>query len=190
MPGLQSFCVTTAIGLGSIFLLQISWFAAWLSLDEKRIEAGRNGLIPCFHHNLEKLKLCTSSSLNPYEKMKEVYAKLVVSNFYKITVIIIGCTFVAFGIYGWIHMKQVFYLLSMLPSDSYLRKWYNYNAEYYPSGFGSEVYSGHINYMDLENIDKLGIVYDITYKNLNHMWFFKSSWISRSARRTEIHHRC
>ena len=36
MPGLQSFCVAVAIGLGSIYILQVSWFAAWLSLDEKR----------------------------------------------------------------------------------------------------------------------------------------------------------
>ena len=90
--------------------------------------------------------------------MKEVYAKLVGSNIYKIAVIIIGGTFVAFGIYGWIHMKQVFHLLSMLPSDSYLRKWYNYNAEYYPSAFDSEVYSGPINFTDLESIDKLGTI--------------------------------
>ena len=157
MPGLQSFCVSTAIGLGSIFLLQISWFTAWLSLDEKRIEAGRNGFIPCFLHNYNKH--CASSSLNPLEKIKDIYAKLVGLKIYKIAVIIVGCTFVAFGIFGWIHMKHVFHLLSMLPSDSYLRKWYNYNTEYYPSGFDSEVYSGPIIYTDLENIDILSIYF-------------------------------
>ena len=46
MPGLESFCVCTAIGLGSIYLLQISWFVAWMSLDEKRISAGGDGLQP------------------------------------------------------------------------------------------------------------------------------------------------
>merc|ERR1719283_107188 len=29
MPGLQSFCVCTAIGLAAIYLFQVSWFVAW-----------------------------------------------------------------------------------------------------------------------------------------------------------------
>ena len=53
-------------------------------------------------------------------------------------------------------MRQVFHIMSMLPSDSYLRRWYEYQGEYYPTGFDSDVYSGPINYSDLENIDKLG----------------------------------
>ena len=154
MPGLQSFCVAVAIGLGSIFLLQISWFTAWLSLDEKRIEAIRNGLIPCFLHN--KLKVCQSSSESLSDRIKKAYLKIVESSIYKTIVILVSCTFVAFGIYGWIHMKQVFHIMSMLPSDSYLRRWYEYQGEYYPTGFDSDVYSGPINYSDLENIDKLG----------------------------------
>jgi hypothetical protein len=47
MPGLQSFCVSTALGLAAIYLLQISWFTAWLSLDEARIQSGRNSIVPC-----------------------------------------------------------------------------------------------------------------------------------------------
>ena len=65
MPGLQSFCVCTAIALGCIYVLQVrhyleniwtisrkyvvqvSWFVAWLVLDEKRILARRHGLVPC-----------------------------------------------------------------------------------------------------------------------------------------------
>merc|ERR1719516_479462 len=50
MPGLAAFCVCTAISLGSIYLLQISWFSAWMSLDEERIAAGRDGLVPCVVH--------------------------------------------------------------------------------------------------------------------------------------------
>ena len=50
MPGLESFCVCTAIGLGSIYLLQVSWFVAWMALDEARVAEGRDGLIPFFFH--------------------------------------------------------------------------------------------------------------------------------------------
>ena len=47
MPGLQSFCIFASIGLGCIFLLQCSWFVAWLVLDERRIRANKNGFLPC-----------------------------------------------------------------------------------------------------------------------------------------------
>ena len=51
MPGLQSFCIYASIGLGCIFLLQCSWFVAWLVLDERRIRGKKNGFLPCcFSH--------------------------------------------------------------------------------------------------------------------------------------------
>jgi len=55
MPGLQSFCIYASIGLGCIFLLQCSWFLAWLVLDERRIRGRRNGILPCCfsHQNVE-----------------------------------------------------------------------------------------------------------------------------------------
>ena len=47
MPGLRAFCITAAICIGFIFLLQISWTVAWLSLDQARIERSQHGVIPC-----------------------------------------------------------------------------------------------------------------------------------------------
>ena len=31
----------------AIFFLQCTWFVAWLALDQRRIEAGRDGFLPC-----------------------------------------------------------------------------------------------------------------------------------------------
>ena len=47
LPGLQAFCATCALAIGSIYLLQASWFVAWLSIDQKRIEARKDGMLPC-----------------------------------------------------------------------------------------------------------------------------------------------
>ena len=47
MPGLSSFCITAAICIFFIFLLQTSWTVAWLSLDQARIERGQHGVLPC-----------------------------------------------------------------------------------------------------------------------------------------------
>ena len=50
LPGLQAFCTTCAIAIGAIFVLQSSWFVAWMTLDELRIEGKRDGLVPCIVH--------------------------------------------------------------------------------------------------------------------------------------------
>ena len=64
MPGLESFCVCTAIGLGSIYLLQVSWFVAWMTLDEQRVENARNALLPCISHS-RSASTSSSSELQP-----------------------------------------------------------------------------------------------------------------------------
>ena len=44
--------MSCAIGIGAIYLLQGSWFVAWLTLDQERIEAKKNALVPCcYQHN-------------------------------------------------------------------------------------------------------------------------------------------
>merc|ERR1719211_987664 len=50
LPGLKAFCLTCAIGIAAVYLLQVSWFVAWLSIDQKRINARRNGILPCIIH--------------------------------------------------------------------------------------------------------------------------------------------
>ena len=46
MPGLSSFCITAAVCIAFIFLLQVSWTVAWLVLDQQRIERNRHGIFP------------------------------------------------------------------------------------------------------------------------------------------------
>ena len=74
MPGLQAFCVCTAISLGSIYLLQITWFVAWMYLDEKRILSGRSGLVPCV--SLQNYKPSSWSQINYGKIFIKKYAKL------------------------------------------------------------------------------------------------------------------
>ena len=59
--GLQSFCIYASIGLGCIFVLQVTWLLAWLVLDERRILASRSGLLPCLRHQASHRLRSTSS---------------------------------------------------------------------------------------------------------------------------------
>ncbi len=53
--------MSCAIGIGAIYLLQASWFVAWFALDQRRVEALRDGFVPC-------IKVRRSTDLEKYIK--------------------------------------------------------------------------------------------------------------------------
>lgn len=154
MPGLESFCVCTAIGLGSIYLLQVSWFVAWMTLDEARVESGRDGLLPCIVHQDFQPSACSNFDVGLV--VMKYYGKLLSSKVFKVITVLLTVTLLAFGAWGWTGIKQKFDPVLLLPSDSYLREWIRVQQEYYPKdGWVADVYSGEFSYKDLENIDNL-----------------------------------
>ena len=159
MPGLQSFCVCTAIALASIYILQLSWFTAWLVIDERRKESGRNGLLPCIIHK-PKSSLDDRQSIFDTEKLKERffhhYSRVTSHGLYKTVVILISCGLLSVGVLGWTKIVHKFDPVLLLPAESYLRQWVDMNQEFYPShGWTAELYSGPVSHHDLGNIEAL-----------------------------------
>eukprot|EP00092_Neocalanus_flemingeri_P006120 GFUD01006591.1.p1 GENE.GFUD01006591.1~~GFUD01006591.1.p1 ORF type:complete len:999 (+),score=194.12 GFUD01006591.1:266-3262(+) len=154
MPGLESFCVCTAIGLGSIYLLQVSWFVAWMTLDEERVESGRDGLLPCIVHRDHQPSACSNFDIGAV--VMKYYAKLLSSTIFKVITVIVTVILLGFGAWGWTGMKQKFDPVLLLPSESYLREWIRVQKEYYPdNGWSADVYSGELSYKDLGKINDL-----------------------------------
>lgn len=157
MPGLQSFCISTAIGLAAIYLLQLSWFVAWMCLDEKRVLAGRDGVLPCIQHPPQSKGLgCTAPWSSSGWTMAKIYSQLLSSNIFRMTILISTVSFFSVGVWGWTLMKMKFDPTLLLPGDSYLREWIFIHESDFPfNGWTAEVYSDTLNYSDLPNIDKL-----------------------------------
>ena len=121
-------------------------------MDEKRIENGRSGLIPCIVHQ----SYSPSTAQSIVDTFKSSYIKLLGSAFYKAVIILISLTCLGFGIYGWIEIKQIFYPFLLMPSDSYLRQWIRTHKDNYPDeGWVADMYSGEVSFSDLEAIDDL-----------------------------------
>ena len=155
MPGLQSFCVTASLCLGSIFLLMLTWFIACLTLDQRRSENSRNSLIPCIVHKSQD-NTTEKWGDKVEEKIWSTCSKLLTSTVLRIFVIISCFTCLGFGVYGCISIDQAFDALKMLPSSSYLTHFHSlYDKDYPNDGWVADVYSSKIGVEDLENIDKL-----------------------------------
>jgi len=156
MPGLESFCVSTAFGLAAIFLLQITWFVAWMSLDEERVLARRDGVLPCIIHKEESKGVsCLPKRENSWS-MGSIYGHLLDSKVFKAITLIITLAVFGIGAWGWSQMKMKFDPVLLLPGDSYLRKWVNTHEDFYPeNGWTADVYSETLNHTHLKSVDHL-----------------------------------
>eukprot|EP00088_Acartia_fossae_P041082 TRINITY_DN4294_c0_g1_i7.p1 TRINITY_DN4294_c0_g1~~TRINITY_DN4294_c0_g1_i7.p1 ORF type:complete len:1080 (-),score=273.26 TRINITY_DN4294_c0_g1_i7:86-3325(-) len=182
MPGLSAFCVSCAIALAAIYLLQVTWFVAFLALDEKRIAAKRHGIVPCVVKNdYNPTDMCNREAL--FAKFMKAYTKMLSNWIYKAAVIVTTLTLLGFGVWGATEIEQKFDPILLLPKGSYLRKWTEVNSEMYPTnGWSSVVYTGKMNYSNLPYMDKLmddlqDVVNQKTYlKSRGSWWLDLKKW--------------
>ena len=154
MPGLESFCVCTAIGLGSIYLLQVSWFIAWMSLDERRIAGGGDGVLPCIVHQEHQDDDCSKTDDVPWVVRK--YSSLLSSCAYKIVVVLSTMLMLGVGIWGALKIRQQFDPTLLLPADSYLRDFLSYHDKLFPDkGWTAYIYTQNFDHTDLYKFDDL-----------------------------------
>ena len=136
LPALQSFCIFCAVGLIVVYILQATWFVAWFSLDQRRIEAGRNGSLVCYtHKDFQPNKF---SQRNILQTLFKHLAKVVITVPGKAAVISLSLVFLGFSVWGNILLRQEFNPIWFLPPESYLAQWHSHNSQYFPSR-GEEV---------------------------------------------------
>lgn len=156
LPGLQSFCVCCAIGIASIYLLQASWFVAWMSIDQRRIAQHRDGLAPCYRHTN-----WTPSAWSTKETGRAVmakFAKLLKFRAFQVAVIAVAAGAAAVNVWGSASIRQEFDPVLLLPAESYMRRWIDRNEVNFPAnGWPADIYAGNLSYTeeDLEALDRL-----------------------------------
>ena len=157
LPGLSSFCMTCSVGIAATYVLQITWFTAWLSIDTIRISFRRDGCLPCCLQYPSDWKPIQCIKYDISETIMKTYSTILSSNIYRIAVVLVTATLFAFGLYGAITIKQEFDEVKMLPADSYLRKWFDAQKKLYPTiGTDAYIYTGELDpEIDLEEMDRL-----------------------------------
>ena len=156
MPGLRAFCITAAICIGFIFLLQISWTVAWLSLDQGRIERNQHGVIPCITVPSTEQTLNSPATVLggkainaysdlfkywPFKVRQRSFMSLFLYHVFivEVLVLLISGGLLSVGVYGSVNIVQRFDPNRMLPRDSYLSRWINIQQDYY-AGHGFAVW--------------------------------------------------
>ena len=155
MPGLQSFCVCTAIALSAVFLLTVSWFTAWLALDQQRILARRDGLAPCLELPARYAPRPCPGGRGPVAP-GAVYNRLLASRPFRAVVLGVTAALLAVGVWGTVLIQQRFDPKLLLPGDSYLRHWLDVHDTMYPrNGHTCDIYTGELNSTQLPQLEAL-----------------------------------
>lgn len=153
LPALKHFCVSSAIAIAAIYLLQITWFVAFVTLDQRRIKSRRNALIPCIVH-----KDWTPSEWSRKDYgaiISQKFSKLLYSRVFAGIVMLITAAIFAVGMYGTLQIKVDFDPVAVLPPRSQLKLFVDeMNVRYPTNGFGAFVYTGELPFT-LENFEKV-----------------------------------
>ncbi|KAG7201439.1 hypothetical protein KM043_004199 [Ampulex compressa] len=147
LPSLQSFCIYAAVGVFVTFLLQITLFVAFFTLDARRINSKRNGMIPCIVH-----PDFVPTSIDPTRTfssrlMHNLYSKVVLTTPGKVLILLVTVGAAAAGVVGSLQLEQWFDPTWFLPEESYLYGYIQTRNHYYSTrGYDASVYIGSIDY--------------------------------------------
>ena len=131
LPALQSFCIFCSVGLIVVYVLQATWFVAWFSIDQRRIEQKRNGSLPCIQH--QNFQPNSFSQKNILQTIFKSISRVIVTNSMKVAIILLTLVLLGISVWGNVLLRQEFNPIWFLPSESYLAQWHKYNSIYFPS---------------------------------------------------------
>ena len=130
LPALQSFCVYCAVGIAAIYIYQATIFFAALSVDQRRIEKRRNGLLPCIRHKDWAPNAASQRSLG-----QEMFVRLAGLQLHwlgKVAVLLVTVGLGSVGAWGLTQLRQEFNPVWFIPQESYLAQWFHANEKYFP----------------------------------------------------------
>ncbi|XP_011338785.1 NPC1-like intracellular cholesterol transporter 1 isoform X2 [Ooceraea biroi] len=143
LPSLQSFCIYAAVGVFVTFLLQITFFIGCFTLDVRRIEQKRNGVLPCIVHESFEPKLSEPSNALSWRFVNALYSRVILTKPGKIAVIVITIAAMCAGIVGSFQLEQWFDPKWLLPKESYISQYIAVKARGFPhEGYDAFVLMG------------------------------------------------
>jgi Niemann-Pick C1 protein len=143
LPALRSFCIFAAIGIFFVFIYMATFFVAFFSLDQRRIESDHDGCVCCYQHKEYKPNACSQRSILDMVFLK--YSKLVIKLPFKIVVIVLTVLPISLALFAFIHEiiedKDEFKFTWFLEMGTYLRSFFDETEARFPSsGFGGEIW--------------------------------------------------
>lgn len=145
LPSLESFCLYAAIGVFFIYIYVTTFIVAIFTIDEYRILANRNALIPCIAHKAQPKLWCDANLMNRLVKWS--YTNFILTKPGKIIVLMTTIAVTGFSLVGLFRLEQKFDPNWFIPERTYLSKFITVKQDLYPDqGYEAMVLMGRLNY--------------------------------------------
>ncbi|CAB3239013.1 unnamed protein product [Arctia plantaginis] len=146
LPSLKSFCIYAAVGVFFIFCLSVTFYVAAFTLDIKRMQDNRNGVLFCYKHKRE-IKVVTNKTI--FQRWLAFFYKHIVFTIPgKIVVILFTVIVTGFSIEAVCHLEQRFDPKWFIPDDTYYHKFLTAHDYFYPEeGNMGMVFLGEMDYI-------------------------------------------
>ena len=133
LPALANFCAYSAFSICAVFLNMASFFLACLVIDQRRIDAKRDGIFCCFKKDKYWIpNKCSQTSL--IGVIFKVYADVVVKTPFKFGVITLSIVLTLTSCYGVSQLESKFDLIDWFPPDSVVVKYLREKEKLFPAG--------------------------------------------------------
>lgn len=137
------------MGVFVTFVLQVTFFVAFFTLDCRRVEEKRNGVVPCIkHENLVVHTVSESKHNFSWWMINKLYSNVVLTTPGKLAIVAITIGLATFGVTGSNQLEQWFDPVWFLPSDSYLSKFLIVKEKEFPKvGYEATVFMSEIDFV-------------------------------------------
>lgn len=145
LPSLKSFCIYAAGGVFFIFCYSVTFYVAIFTLDIRRIDQRRNGVIFCYKHKND-IKISTEKTL--FQKVLAVmYKKVIFTKSGKAIILLFTIIMTCFSISSVLKLEQRFDPRWFIPDGTYYKDYINMHDKYYPDeGQPGFVFLGDMDY--------------------------------------------
>lgn len=156
LPALRSFCLFAAVGIAAVYFFQATFFVAWFSLDQRRLEDNRQGIFWCWKVKNWTPNQCSQKDLCQ-TFFSEFYAKYLLKGPIKIVILVVTAALLSVSAWGLSNLRQEFNPIWFLPQSSYLFKFFMKHEQYFSTdGEEGIIYFGNTNLTaELPNIEAL-----------------------------------
>jgi predicted RND superfamily exporter protein len=146
LPALRNFCFYAAFGILFIFAFMVTWFVAFLVLDERRRTRSQGDIICCFVTKKEACCACCAPRADKRGRMEKAFGDGLGGALSKPMVKGFVCVFfAAIAVGGFIGCSQLEIdadVNDFIPAGSYVKDWFTDTNEYFAKlGDSIAVYS-------------------------------------------------
>ena len=160
LPALRSFCLWCGVGVLAVYFFQLTIFAGSLALDTRRLMQQRNGWCLCIKHkntDIDSLLNNTSSTDSLSHRCFGFLADVILSVPGVVGVLTLSSVVLGVGIWQASLLRQEFQPIWFLPTNTYLRQYFEASSQYLESGgVRVTIYMAEIElHNNLEKIEEL-----------------------------------